>query len=229
MKSSDAVPMYRVRRSTIHGTGAFASTDIKKGTRIAEYVGDRISHAEADRRYADKTDDDNHTFLFTVDNRVVIDGGVGGNEARYINHSCDPNCETVIEDRKVFIEAIKSIKKGDELGYDYLIERDDDDPPDVDVIWACRCGSPKCRGSMLVPRKKARSKAKSASKTKSSKKSKKAKNVAKTKRVAKKAARKVVRKAKKASRAVKKSPTKRKPVLKSPAKKTAQNARRTRA
>lgn len=166
MKSSDAVPPFRVRRSKIHGTGVFAACDIKKGTRISEYVGDRISHAEADRRYADKADDDNHTFLFTVDNRIVIDGGVGGNDAKYINHSCDPNCETVIDARRVFIEAIRDIRKGDELGYDYLIERDDSDPPDVDVIWACRCGSPKCRGTMLLPRKPKRKKAKKTAKKK---------------------------------------------------------------
>ncbi len=166
MKSSDTSPPFKVRRSKIHGTGVFAARDIKKGARISEYVGDRISHAEADRRYADKADDDNHTFLFTVDNRIVIDGGIGGNDAKYINHSCDPNCETVIDARRVFIEAIRDIKKGDELGYDYLIERDDSDPPDVDVIWACRCGSPKCRGTMLLPRKPKRKKSKKAAKKK---------------------------------------------------------------
>lgn len=168
MKSSVVAPLYRVRRSKIHGTGAFAAADIRKGVRITEYLGDRISHAEADRRYADKHDDDNHTFLFTVNRRVVIDGGVGGNDARYINHSCDPNCETVIDDRRVYIEAIRDIRKGDELGYDYLIERDENDPPHVDLIWACRCGSPKCRGTMLLPpapkRKKA-TKSKAADKT----------------------------------------------------------------
>jgi hypothetical protein len=171
MKSSDALPIYRVRRSKIHGTGVFAARDIRKGTRICEYVGDRISHAEADRRYEDKADDDNHTFLFTVDNRIVIDGGVGGNDAKYINHSCDPNCETVIDDRRVFVEAIRAIPKGTELGYDYLIERDDSDPPDIDVIWACRCGAETCRGTMLLPRKKARKK---AGKSKKSKKAKRA-------------------------------------------------------
>ena len=100
MKSSSGSPPYRVRRSKIHGTGVFATRHIPKGTRILEYLGERISHAEADRRYADKADDDNHTFLFTVDGRTVIDAGVGGNEARWINHSCDPNCETVVEDRR---------------------------------------------------------------------------------------------------------------------------------
>ena len=205
MKSSDALPLYRVRRSKIHGTGAFAACDIRKGTRITEYVGDRISHAEADRRYADKADDDNHTFLFTVDNRVVIDGGIGGNEAKYINHSCDPNCETVIDERRVFIEAIRDIRKGDELGYDYLIERDDSDPPNVDVIWACRCGSPKCRGTMLLPRKAKRTrKAKQAGKKAAGKGAQQASKKA-AKKVAKKTKQKALRKpvkkvAKKASK-----------------------------
>jgi hypothetical protein len=218
MKISDALPMYRVRRSKIHGTGVFAARDIKKGTRITEYVGDRISHAEADRRYADKADDDNHTFLFTVDNRVVIDGGIGGNDARYINHSCDPNCETVIDERKVFIEAIRDIRKGDELGYDYLIERDASDPPDVDVIWACRCGSPKCRGTMLLPKKSKRErKAKKASKKSSGKALQKvAKNAVKgsvaksAKKSVKKSAKKVAKKAvKKAAKKAAKRPVRR--------------------
>ena len=190
MKSSDALPIYRVRRSKIHGTGVFAARDIKKGNRICEYVGDRISHAEADRRYADKADDDNHTFLFTVDNRIVIDGGVGGNDAKFINHSCGPNCETVIDGRRVFVEAIRDISKGAELGYDYLIERDESDPADIDLIWACRCGAAKCRGSMLLPRKPKRKKAKKAKKTKkvAKKKAPATRSSQKSKSVARKAA-----------------------------------------
>ena len=183
MKSSDALPLIRVRRSKVHGAGVFALRDIKKGARISEYVGDRIAHAEADRRYADKADDDNHTFLFTVDNRIVIDGGVGGSDVRYINHSCDPNCETIIDDRRVFIEAIRNIKKGDELGYDYLIERDPSDAPDIDVIWACRCGAAQCRGTMLLPHKPKRKKTKKSAK-KSAKKSVKKKATTRKKKAA---------------------------------------------
>ena len=96
-----------MRTSRLHGQGVFATAPIKKGTRVIEYVGERISHAEADRRYDDKDENDNHTFLFIVDSRTVIDAGVDGNEARFINHACDPNCESVIEDRRVFIEAIR--------------------------------------------------------------------------------------------------------------------------
>ncbi len=83
--------------------------------------------------------------------RTVIDAGVDGNEARFINHSCDPNCESVIESRRVFIEAIRTIEPGEELTYDYQIRREDDDPPNIDEIFACRCGFAQCRGTMLWP------------------------------------------------------------------------------
>jgi uncharacterized protein len=146
--------LMRLRRSRVHGRGAFAVRQIRKGTRIVEYLGDRITHRQADLRYEDKSNRDNHTFLFIVDRGVVIDGGVQGNDARFINHSCDPNCESVIDDRRVFIEAIRTIKPGQELNYDYQIGRDRSDPPDVDEIFACRCGAVKCRGSMLWPPKR---------------------------------------------------------------------------
>lgn len=146
--------MLRLRRSRVHGRGGFALRRIRKGTRVVEYLGDRITHRQADLRYQDKSDRDNHTFLFIVDRGVVIDGGVNGNDARFINHSCDPNCESVIDDRRVFIEAIRTIKPGEELTYDYQIGRDRNDPPDVDEIFACRCGAEKCRGTMLWPAKR---------------------------------------------------------------------------
>ena len=129
----------------------FALKPIRKGTRVLEYLGDRVSHKEADARYEAKTTDDNHTFLFIVDRHLVIDGGVKQNAARFINHGCDPNCESVIENRRVFIEAVRRIEPGEELTYDYQIQREADDPPDVDAIFACRCGSERCRGSMLWP------------------------------------------------------------------------------
>ncbi|HEX2789785.1 MAG TPA: SET domain-containing protein-lysine N-methyltransferase [Steroidobacteraceae bacterium] len=143
--------MMRVRRSRVHGRGVFALRRIRKGTRIIEYLGDRLSHRQADRRYEHKPISDNHTFLFIVDRSVVIDGGVNGNDARFINHCCDPNCESLIDDRRVFIEAIRTIQPGEELTYDYQIGRDRDDPPNVDEIYACRCGAQGCRGSMLWP------------------------------------------------------------------------------
>jgi uncharacterized protein len=143
--------LIEVRRSGVHGRGVFALRRIPKGTRIIEYTGDRISHAIADRRYADHEESDNHTFLFSVDRGLVIDAGVGGNDARFINHSCDPNCESVIERRRVFIDALRDIAAGEELAYDYQIGRERNDPPNVDEIYACLCGAARCRGTMLWP------------------------------------------------------------------------------
>jgi SET domain-containing protein len=146
--------MIEVRRSPVHGHGVFALRRIRKGTRIIEYLGERISHEESDRRYEDHSPDDPHTFLFIVDKRTVIDAGVGGNDARFINHSCAPNCESVIDKRRVFIEALRTIQPGEELAYDYQIGREPDDPPNVDEVFACRCGSTECRGTMLWPAKR---------------------------------------------------------------------------
>jgi len=143
-----------VRNSPVHGRGVFARTFIPKGTRIIEYLGERLSHKAADDRYDDHDVEDNHTFLFIVDKHTVIDAGVCGNDARFINHQCAGNCESVIEHRRVFIDATRDIAAGAELGYDYEIGRDKDDPPNVDEIYACRCGSPQCRGTMLWPPKK---------------------------------------------------------------------------
>ena len=147
--------MLVVRRSRVHGRGVFARRRIRKGTRIIEYLGERVSHREADRRYEYKSPNDSHTFLFIVDRRTVVDAGVNGNQARFINHSCDPNCESVIDQRRIFIEALRTIRPGEELAYDYRIGRDRSDPPDVDEIFACRCGAEHCRGSMLWPRRSA--------------------------------------------------------------------------
>jgi SET domain-containing protein len=149
-------PMIEVRHSPIHGYGVFALRKIRKGTTVIEYLGDRVSHEKADARYEDKDASDSHTFLFTVDSRTVIDAGINGNEARFINHGCDPNCQSVSMNKRVFIEAIRTILPGDELSYDYQIQRDPEDAPEVDVIFACRCGAPSCRGSMLEPRKRPR-------------------------------------------------------------------------
>ena len=141
--------LVEARRSSIHGTGVYATAFIKKGTRIIEYLGERISHAEADRRYELKGDDDGHTFLFIASTRTVIDAGVDGNEARFINHHCSPNCETVIENSRVFIEAIRNIEPGEELGYDYQLTWESTDDPQELALYECRCGAKRCRGTML--------------------------------------------------------------------------------
>jgi SET domain-containing protein len=155
-RAAPKTPLFEVRHSRVHGYGVFAMRRIRKGTIIIEYLGDRVTHAEANARYADKDPVDGHTFLFTVDNKTVIDAGVDGNEARFVNHGCDPNCQTVDIGKRIFIEAIRTVRAGEELKYDYRIARDPDDPANVDSIFACRCGASNCRGSMLVARRKKR-------------------------------------------------------------------------
>lgn len=168
-RTTEENPYVVVRNSGIHGRGVYAARRIRKGTRIIEYVGDRISHAEADARY-DARPDDGHTFLFVVDDDICIDAGIGGNAARFINHKCDANCETIIEDRRVFIEALRTIQPGEELGYDYQLTWESTDDPEELQLYRCLCGAADCRGTMLdrVPldekrrRERARRKARKA-------------------------------------------------------------------
>jgi len=154
---------FRIRSSRISGRGAFAVRPITKGERLIEYLGERVTHAVADSRYDDASMKSHHTFLFTVSRQTVIDASFGGNEARFINHSCDPNCETVIEQSRVFVEAIRDIAVGDELSYDYGYERDGTETPDEEFrVYGCRCGSPACRGTILAPLSKAQLKKRAA-------------------------------------------------------------------
>lgn len=154
------LPAFEIRASPIQGRGAFALRRIHKGTRIAEYVGERISPEEADRRYDDDAQEHPHTFLFTVDAHTVIDGAVEGNDSRFFNHSCQPNCEAVDDGGRIFVEALRNIRPGEELTYDYNLER----PGRWRKAWAeryaCRCGAPNCRGTLLIkpkpPRRKKR-------------------------------------------------------------------------
>ncbi len=150
--------LFRVRRSRIHGRGAFAVRPIPKGTRIIEYTGERISPREAERRYDDGKGDHVHVLLFIVDRKTEIDAGVGGNEARFINHSCDPNCEAVLDDKRVFIEAIRDIPAGAELTYDYHLEGPGVLSAEERRSYACRCGAENCRGTQLAPRRRRRAK-----------------------------------------------------------------------
>src|SRR5690348_14056466 len=113
-----------LRQSDIHGLGMFARKDIPKGTRIIEYVGEKITNAEADRRYDDASMKRHHTFLFILNSRTCVDAAFEGNESRFINHSCAPNCEAVIERGHIWIDAIKAIPAGTELVYDYQYEND---------------------------------------------------------------------------------------------------------
>lgn len=148
------------RLSSIHGNGVFADEPIRKGERIVRYKGTLRSHKEVDRLYGDQ-DENGHTFLFTLNDEYVIDANEGGNVARWINHSCDPNCESVIEENdkgkahkdKVFIEAIRDIKPGEELTYNYGIVLEERYTPKLKKLWECRCGSKNCTGTMLQPKR----------------------------------------------------------------------------
>jgi SET domain-containing protein len=145
-------PYLEIRESAIQGKGAFATRNIRKGTRLIEYLGQRISWRTADKRYDDETMGRHHTFLFTVDDRICIDGAVNGNDARFLNHSCDGNCEAITDRKRIFIEARRSIRAGEELLYDYQYERTEDHTEEDEKFYACRCGSPNCRGTILAPK-----------------------------------------------------------------------------
>ena len=103
--------------------GAFATAHIPAGTRLIEYAGERLTPAQADARYPDD-DQRHHTFLFAIDDEIVVDAAVNGNDARFINHSCDPNCDAVIEHEKIWIETIRDVEPGEELAYDYAYCRE---------------------------------------------------------------------------------------------------------
>lgn len=211
LKRMETSPLIEAKESEIHGMGVYAVAPIKKGARIIEYIGERISHDEADRRYELKENDDGHTFLFVASNRTVIDATGGGNVARYINHSCNPNCETVIEQSRVFVEAIKTIKPGDELVYDYQLTWYSTDEPEDLALYTCRCGAPKCRGTMLdrVALDKQAEEKKKASRKKSARK--KSRKKAAGKKTSKKSSKKGARNAgKSASKTAGKSARKKK-------------------
>ena len=143
-------PYLEVRTSSFHGLGVFTTRPIKAGARLLEYLGERISHVEAGRRYCAAPSPDPHVLLFTVDRWTVVDGGVGGRTARYVNHSCDPNCEADIAHGRIFITSIRDIAAGEELTYDYNLAAPRPLPRDWRQRYGCRCGAERCRGTMLV-------------------------------------------------------------------------------
>jgi len=148
------------RLSPIHGNGIFATQDIAKGERVIRYQGALRTHEEVDEEYGGQ-DENGHTFLFTLNDTYVIDANVRANIARWMNHSCDPNCEAVVEEDdkgrpekdKVFIEAIKDIAKGEELTYNYGIVLEERHTPKLKKLWGCRCGADNCTGTMLQPKR----------------------------------------------------------------------------
>lgn len=146
---------YAVSASAIHGKGVFAARAITPGERIIEYRGERIDWNEALRRAEARGGPINHTFFFSLADGRVIDGGSRGNVARFINHSCEPNCEAFEhEDGRVYLYAMQPIAAGEELSYNYALVYDGRHTAAVKRAFACRCGAPGCQGIMLAVKKR---------------------------------------------------------------------------
>lgn len=143
----------QTRRSGVHGKGVFALVDIAEGETIIEYVGEIISWPEAQRRHPHNPEDPNHTFYFHIDEDHVIDALYGGNSSRWINHSCDANCEADEQEGRIFIKARRNIKAGDELNYDYGLIIEERYTPKLKAEYPCWCGTKKCRGTLLAPKR----------------------------------------------------------------------------
>jgi SET domain-containing protein len=144
---------FRILKSQIQGLGAFATRPIPKGLRLIEYAGERLTPEQADERYPDDESGRHHTYLFAIDDDVVIDAAVDGNDARFINHSCDPNCDAVIDGGRIWIETIREVEPGEELAYDYAYMLDERHTPAAKRRFPCHCGSPKCRGTILAKKR----------------------------------------------------------------------------
>jgi hypothetical protein len=143
----------QVRRSGVHGQGVFALQPIAAGETIIEYTGEVITWEEALRRHPHDPSQPDHTFYFHIDDERVIDGKVGGNLSRWINHACDPNVEADDSSGRIFLQALRDIEPGDELFFDYGLVIDERYTPALKKRFECRCGSPDCRGTMLAPKR----------------------------------------------------------------------------
>ena len=141
--------MIEVGYSRIHGRGVFASRSITAGERIIEYTGEILTDKEVAARFDEAAIEDPHTYLFHVDEDQWVDATVAGNEARFINHSCAPNCEVEIEEGRILIVALRDIPMGEELSYDYALEIEEDPSPGRLEQFTCRCRTRDCRGTML--------------------------------------------------------------------------------
>lgn len=154
MVPGDASPLpFEIRPSPMQGMGAFATAFIPEGTRLVEYAGQRITPAEADARYPDVAGERHHTYLFAIDDEWVIDAAFDGNEARWINHSCDPNCDAIVEDDRIWIETIRDVHPGEELAYDYAYMLPERHTPAAKRRYPCSCGAATCRGTILKPKR----------------------------------------------------------------------------
>ncbi|GAB5095918.1 SET domain-containing protein [Caballeronia sp. LP006] len=138
-----------VRTSPVHGRGVFALADLPTGALLLEYKGQRLTWKQAQRSHERSTAEDGHTFFFGLDDGSVIDGARGGNSARWLNHSCAPNCEAEQDGERVFIFAIQPIRKGDELFIDYRLTVEGRRTAAMKRLYACRCQASGCRGTML--------------------------------------------------------------------------------
>ena len=153
-KPSASGKRIQVRRSGVHGKGVFALQDLAEGETLIEYVGEVISWDEAQDRHPHDPKDPNHTFYFHVNEDRVIDALHGGNSSRWINHSCDPNCEADEENDRIFIKAIRNILAGEELNYDYGLIIDEPYTKKLKAEYPCWCGSANCRGTLLSPKRR---------------------------------------------------------------------------
>ena len=143
--------MWQIKKSNVHGTGIVATVDIKKNSQIIEYIGEKVTKKEGDKRSAERIKkflnkkNSGSVYIFELNKKYDIDGSPLYNKARYINHSCSPNCEFDIIKNDIWISSIKSIHKGEELNYDYGYPFDKDDFND----HICKCGSDNCVGYII--------------------------------------------------------------------------------
>jgi len=138
--------MWKLKKSSIHGIGVIAKKDIKKNKKIIQYIGEKISKKEGDRRSTERIKkylgkkNEGSVYIFELNKRYDIDGSLSYNKARFINHSCNPNCEVDIINNEIWVISIKNIKIGEELNYDYGYPFDKEDYKD----HICKCGSKNC-------------------------------------------------------------------------------------
>ena len=148
---------FEIRPSPMQGFGAFATEAIPAGVRLIEYAGARLTPEEAEARYPDVLGERHHTYLFAIDdddsNEVVVDAAVDGNEARFINHSCAPNCDAVVEHSRIWIETLREIMPGEELAYDYAYMLEGRHTPAAKRRFPCHCGALTCRGTILAKKR----------------------------------------------------------------------------
>lgn len=151
----------QVRKSGVHGKGVYALVPIRAGELVMEYTGEVITWDEAVRRHPHDPSQPDHTFYFHLSDELVIDGKVGGNASRWINHACAPNVEADDDSGQVYLLALRDIQPGEELFFDYGLVIDERYTPALKKRFECRCGNPGCRRTMLAP-KRERAKAKAA-------------------------------------------------------------------